>query len=121
MLAVGIVIYVFIMVAYYNYLMVAEYIIPMLMALLVAMPLAYIRDAFIASIESAEHKLGFDRRPILSTLTAIFVPFIAIGIGVITSTFREAILSLLINPLSRSRITSRALFTLLYTIDTDLR
>lgn len=84
-LAVGIVIYVFIMVGYYNYLMISDYIVPMLMALLLAMPLALIRDAFIASIESAEHKLGFDQRPVLAILTAIFVPTLCVGIGVVTS------------------------------------
>lgn len=88
-LAVGIVLYVFLLVAYYNYLMIADYIIPMLMALLVAMPLSYIRDAFIASVESAEHKLGFDQRPILSLLTAIFVPVLSVGIGVVTSAYSQ--------------------------------
>lgn len=85
-LAVGFVLSFFLSIGYYNYLMIAPYVVPMLMALLVAMPLAFIRDAFIASIASAEHSLGFSQRPLLSNLCAIIVPLVSILIGAGTST-----------------------------------
>lgn len=86
-LAVSFVLSFFVLIGYYNYLMIAPYVVPMLMALLVAMPLAFIRDAFIASIESADHSLGFTQRPLISLLCAIFIPLVSILVGVGTSTY----------------------------------
>lgn len=88
-LAVGLVVAFFVMIAYYNYIMIAPYIVPLLMAFLVAMPLAFIRDAFIGAIESAEISLGLSKRPLVSLLAAAFVPLISVGVGVVTSTYSD--------------------------------
>jgi predicted PurR-regulated permease PerM len=98
-IAVGIVIAFVTLVGYYNYLMIAPYIVPMLMALLVAMPLAYIRDAFIGTIESVEGFLGLDQRPVISVLCALTVPIASGLIGVGTLVYIPQVFGMLVFPL----------------------